>query len=138
MAWFNTWQARLDGFPQPLLQLLMRFSIFWVFWRSGNLKAANIDQAIGLFRDEYKLPILPPEIAAYLGTTVELAAPCFILAGLLTRLATLPLIAMTLTIQFLVYPTDYPSHVLWFAILVFVLTRGPGPYSLDALLFRKR
>ncbi len=138
MALFDTWRARLDGFPQPLLQLLMRVSIFWVFWRSGNLKAANMGQAIGLFRDEYKLPILPAEVAAHMATAVELGAPCLILAGLFTRLATLPLIAMTLTIQFLVYPVDYPTHLLWFAILVFILTRGPGPYSLDALLFRKR
>jgi putative oxidoreductase len=138
MELFNTWRARLDAFPQSLLQLLMRISIFWVFWRSGNLKAANMEMAIGLFRDEYKLPILPPGMAAYMATAIELGAPCLILVGLFTRLATLPLIAMTLTIQFLVYPVDYPSHLLWFAILVFILTRGPGPYSLDALLFRKR
>jgi len=138
MSFSYTWRDRLDAFPQSLLQLLMRFSIFWVFWRSGNLKAANLEQAAGLFREEYKLPILTPEIAAYLATVVELGAPCLILVGLFTRLATLPLIAMTLTIQFLVYPTDYPSHLLWFAILVFILVRGPGPYSLDALLFRKR
>lgn len=137
-AFFDGWRARLDAFPQPALQLLMRFSIFWVFWRSGWLKADNIEQAIGLFREEYKLPILPPEIAAYLGTTVELAAPCLILAGLFTRLAALSLIGLTLTIQFLVYWNDYPSHLLWLAILTFILTRGPGPYSLDALFFRNR
>src|SRR5712664_1662386 len=134
MSFSYTWRDRLDAFPQSLLQLLMRFSIFWVFWRSGNLKAANLEQAAGLFREEYKLPILTPEIAAYLATVVELGAPCLILVGLFTRLATLPLIAMTITIQFLVYWTDYPSHLLWFSILV----RGPGPISLDALIFRKR
>lgn len=138
MAMFDVWRARLDAFPQSLLQLLMRFSIFWVFWRSGNLKAVNMEQAIGLFRDEYRLPLLSPTIAAWLATAIELGAPCLILAGLFTRAATLPLIGMTLVIQFLVYWTDYPSHLLWFAILVFILTRGPGPYSLDALLFRKR
>ena len=137
-AFLDRWRARLDAFPQPALQLLMRFSIFWVFWRSGLLKVANMEQAIGLFREEYMLPVLPPEIAAYLGTAVELAAPCLILAGLFTRLAALSLIGLTLTIQFLVYWNDYPSHLLWLAILVFILTRGPGPYSLDALLFRKR
>ena len=137
-TFLDTWRGRLDAFPQSLLQLLMRFSIFWVFWRSGMLKAANMEQAIELFRDEYKLPILPPEIAAYLGTAVELGAPCLILLGLFTRLAALPLIGLTLTIQFLVYWNDYPSHLLWLAILAFILTRGPGPYSLDALLFRNR
>lgn len=131
-------RARLDAFPQSALQLLMRFSIFWVFWRSGMLKVANMEQAVMLFREEYMLPILPPDIAAYLGTAVELVAPCLILAGLFTRLAAVSLIGLTLTIQFLVYWNDYPSHLLWLAILVFILTRGPGPISLDALLFRER
>ncbi|MBX9947047.1 MAG: DoxX family protein [Reyranella sp.] len=135
-AFLETWRARLDAFPQPALQLLMRFSIFWVFWRSGLLKAGNMEQAVTLFREEYMLPLLPPEIAAYLGTAVELAAPCLILVGLFTRLAALSLIGLTLTIQFLVYWNDYPSHLLWLAILVFLLTRGPGPFSLDALLFK--
>ena len=138
MALLDTWRARLDAFPQSALQLLMRFSILWVFWRSGLLKAANMEQAVTLFREEYMLPILPPEIAAWLGTAVELAAPCLILVGLFTRLAALALIGLTLTIQFLVYWNDYPSHLLWLAILVFILTRGPGPYSLDALLFKGR
>jgi putative oxidoreductase len=84
------------------------------------------------------LPFLSPEIAACLATAVELCAPCLILVGLLTRLATLPLMAMTITIQFLVYWTEYPSHLLWLAILVFILVRGLGPLSLDALIFRKR
>ena len=91
-AFIDTWRARLDSFPQPLLQLLMRFSIFWVFWRSGNLKADNLEQAIVLFREEYKLPLVPPELAACLATATELGAPCLILVGLFTRLATLPLI----------------------------------------------
>ncbi len=138
MALVDTWRVRLDAFPQSVLQLLMRFSIFWVFWRSGLLKAGNMEQAVTLFREEYKLPILSPETAAYLGTAVELAAPCLILVGLFTRLAALSLIGLTLTIQFLVYWNDYPSHLLWLAILVFILTRGPGPYSLDALLFKGR
>jgi len=137
-AFIDTWRTRLDAFPQAWLQLLMRFSIFWVFWRSGSLKAANLEQAIGLFREEYRLPLLSPQVAAWLATAVELGAPCLILVGLFTRLATLPLIVLTITIQFLVYWADYPSHLLWFAILVFILTRGPGPYSLDALMFRKR
>lgn len=124
----------LNVFPQSLLQLLMRVAIVPVFWRSGWGKAENMEQAISLFRDEYQLPILPPGLAAYLGTAVELAAPALILAGLATRLATLPLIVLTLTIQFMVYPVSYPDHLLWFAILVFILARGPGPISIDALL----
>jgi putative oxidoreductase len=137
MTYIDTWRTRLEAFPQSWLQLLMRFSVFWVFWRSGTLKASNMEQAIGLFREEYKLPLLPPEVAAYLATAVEIVAPVLILIGLFTRLASLALIAMTLVIQFLVYWNDYPSHLLWLAILVFILVRGPGPWSLDALLFRR-
>jgi putative oxidoreductase len=137
-AFLDNLRGRLDAFPQPALQLLMRFSIFWVFWRSGMLKAANMEQAVMLFREEYMLPILPPDVAAYLGTAVELAAPCLILVVLFTRLAALSLIGLTLTIQFLVYWNDYPSHLLWLAILVFILTRGPGPFSLDALIVKGR
>jgi putative oxidoreductase len=133
------------------LHLLMRFSIFWVFWRSGMLKAANMEQAVGLFRDEYlttqdkepipvflqtlfAVPSWPAELMAWAATIVELGAPALILAGLATRLACLPLIGMTLFIQFFIYWKDYPSHLLWLAILVFILVRGPGPVSLDALV----
>jgi putative oxidoreductase len=123
-AFIDAWRARLEAFPQPLLQFVMRFSIFWVFWRSGSLKANNLEQAIVLFREEHRLPLLSPEIAACLATAVELCAPCLILVGLCTRLATLALMAMTITIQFLVYSTEYPSHLLWLAILLFILVRA--------------
>ncbi|MCW5747589.1 MAG: DoxX family protein [Alphaproteobacteria bacterium] len=142
---------RLEAFPQWVLQALMRVAIFWIFWRSGMLKAANMEQTVSLFRDEYltaegKEPIpaflqnllavssWPAEAMAWLATAVELGAPVFILVGLATRLAALPLIGMTLFIQFFVYWRDYPSHLLWLAILVFIVVRGPGPASLDALL----
>lgn len=138
MRLIDDMRARLDAFPQGLLQLAMRFSIFWVFWRAGTLKLASMDQALVLFREEYKVPMLSPTVALWLATVVEIGAPCLILAGLFTRLATLPLIALTLVIQLFVYWNDYPSHLPWLAILLFILVRGPGPWSLDALLFRQR
>ncbi len=142
---------RLDAFPQPLLQLAMRVGIFFVFWRSGMLKAANMEQAAGLFRDEYfsvqdkepvpvffqellRIPQWPAEASAWLATSVELGAPALILAGLATRLSALALIGMTLFIQFCIYWRDYPSHLLWLSILLFILVRGPGPWSLDRIL----
>lgn len=131
-------RARLEAFPLPLLQLAMRLAIVWVFWRSGQIKLANMEIATGMFRDEYKVPLLPPEVAAWLATGIELAAPALILVGLATRLATLPLVGLAVVIQLFVYPVDYPTHLPWLAILLFILVRGPGPYSLDALLFRQR
>lgn len=128
-------QARLErALPLSLLQLLMRIAVGGVFFRSGLLKIESWDFAVLLFRDEYKLPLLPPELAAQLGTAVELAAPLFLFAGLLTRLATLPLLAMTLVIQVLVYPDAWNEHLLWAVPLLFLLTRGPGAWSLDRLL----
>jgi len=128
-------QARLESAaPLSVLQLLMRIAVGGVFFRSGLLKIESWDLAVLLFRDEYDLPLLPPELAATLGTAVELAAPLFLFAGLLTRLATLPLLAMTLVIQTLVYPQAWNEHLLWTVPLLFLLTRGPGALSLDRLL----
>lgn len=151
MAGLLALRDRLEAFPQWALQALMRFAIFWVFWRSGMLKAANMDQAVSLFRDEYltvqdkepipaflqnlfAVPSWPAEPMAWVATAVELGAPALILVGLATRLAALPLIGMTLFIQFFIYWKDYPSHLLWLAILIFIVVRGPGPLSLDALV----
>ncbi|HJQ55464.1 MAG TPA: DoxX family protein [Vineibacter sp.] len=151
MAALLALRDRLDAFPQWALQLLMRFAIFWVFWRSGLLKAGSMDQTVALFRDEYLtvqdkepvpaflqalfgVPSWPVEAMAWTATVVELSAPALILVGLATRLASLSLIGMTLFIQFFIYWKDYPSHLLWLAILVFILVRGPGPLSLDAVV----
>ena len=138
----TSWRLRLravqawleSAAPLPVLQLLMRVAVGGVFFRSGLLKIESWDLAVLLFPDEYDLPLLPPELAATLGTAVELAAPLFLFAGLLTRLATLPLLAMTLVIQTLVYPLAWNEHLLWTVPLLFLLTRGPGALSLDRLL----
>lgn len=128
-------QARLEAaLPLSVLQLLMRIAVGGVFFRSGLLKIESWDLAVLLFRDEYRLPLLSPELAAALGTAVELGAPLLLFAGLLTRLATLPLLAMTLVIQTLVYPQAWNEHLLWAVPLLFLLTRGPGALSLDRLI----
>jgi putative oxidoreductase len=148
---YRTLAARLDAFPQPLLQLAMRGGIFFIFWRAGMLKAVNMQQAVALFRDEYlsaqdKEPVplffqellrmadWPAEAMAWMATSVELGGPALILAGLGTRFAAALLFGMTLFIQFCVYWRDYPSHLLWLSILLFLLVRGPGPWSLDRAL----
>ena len=85
-------EAVLDGlgrFPVAILQFLLRFSIAAVFWHSGMTKIASWDTTIALFRDEYMVPILPPELAASLAATVELTCPLLLVLGLATRLATL-------------------------------------------------
>jgi putative oxidoreductase len=125
--------------PYGAVALLARASIATIFWRAASTKLANFDLTIALFEDEYlrNLPFLPAAPMAYLATAVELAMPALILAGLLTRLATLPLIGMAIFIQLFVYPASWPDHLIWIALLAMLLARGPGAISLDALLARQ-
>jgi putative oxidoreductase len=125
--------------PHSAVALLARASIATIFWRAATTKTANFDLTIALFQDEYlrNLPFLPAAPMAYLATAVEFSMPALILAGLATRLATLPLIGMALFIQVFVYPMSWPDHLIWIALLGFLLARGPGAISLDALLARQ-
>lgn len=129
--------AELERVPQSIFLFLFRLSIGVVFWNSGLTKIASWQITVVLFRDEYNVPFLPPEVAAMLATAMELSCPILLLLGLATRLATLPLIGMTLVIQLFVYPESWTVHLMWMSILLFVLTRGPGAWSLDHVIARK-
>lgn len=126
--------ALLERFPMAVLQLLFRISIAAVFWNSGLTKIASWQSTVVLFRDEYHVPLLPPEIAATLAATVELTCPVLLVLGLATRLATLPMLGMTFVIEAFVYPEDWIEHLTWASLLLFILTRGAGPISLDRWL----
>ena len=126
--------ALLERFPMAVLQLLFRLSIAAVFWNSGLTKIASWQSTIVLFRDEYRVPALPPEIAASLAAAVELTCPVLLVLGLMTRLATLPMLGMTFVIEAFVYPEDWVEHLIWASLLLFILTRGPGPIALDRWL----
>ena len=121
-------------FPLSLIEFGMRLAVGATFFRSGMNKVESFDTAITLFREEYRLPLLPPELAAYLGTAVELGAPVLLVLGLFARLGAAALLAMTLVIQFLVYPANWPEHLMWASILAYVLSRGPGALSIDRLI----
>lgn len=121
-------------FPLSVLELGMRVAVGATFFRSGMNKFESFDTAVELFREEYRLPLLPPETAAYLGTAVELSAPVLLVLGLFARLGAAALLVMTLTIQFLVYPGNWPEHLMWASILAYILTRGPGPLSVDRII----
>ncbi|HEX6840774.1 MAG TPA: DoxX family protein [Stellaceae bacterium] len=126
--------ALLERFPMAVLQLLFRISIAAVFWNSGLTKIASWQSTVVLFRDEYHVPLLPPEIVATLAATVELTCPVLLVLGLATRLATLPMLGMTFVIEAFVYPEDWIEHLTWASLLLFILTRGAGPISLDRWL----
>lgn len=120
---------------QSVWLLLIRLWMANVFWVSGVQKISNWDTTILLFTDEHPVPLLPPEIAAVFGTTFELCCPVLLTIGLGSRLATLPLIAMTLVIQFTYL--DHITHYYWLLLLVAILCFGPGKFSIDHWVARK-
>ena len=137
--------TQLARIPHSLIALLARFSIAAVFWQSGQTKVEWTSggprlspNAVDLFRDEYRLPLLAPDVAALLAATAEHVLPVLLLVGLATRLSALGLLAMTLVIQFLVYPGAYPTHGTWAALLLWLAALGPGRLSLDHWLATRR
>ena len=144
----------LGAIPDSLIAALGRFSIAAVFWKSGQTKVQGFaidivsgeftlgmprlsDSVVELFHSEYKLPLVPPELAAPLAAFAEHLFPLLILIGLATRFSALALLVMTLTIQLLVYPDAYPTHGVWAAVLLFLVARGPGVLSLDHWIARR-
>jgi len=127
-------RSLLGRVPLSVHQLLFRLAVAGVFLRAGLQKARGWETTVALFSDEYKLPGFPPEIAAVMATCVELGCSSLLILGLATRLATLPLLGMIMTIQLFVYPQAWPEHLVWSSILVFLLTRGPGAISLDRII----
>ena len=113
----------------PLAQLLVRVWMAKIFFLSGLTKARDFDNAILLFEYEYQTPLLSPELAASLAIAAELMSPVLIVAGLATRLAVVPLIVMTLVIQFTYL--EHIDHLYWLALFGLILLYGPGPIALD-------
>ncbi len=124
----------LGRFPIAIVQCMFRLAVASVFLKAGLNKIASWELTVQLFADEYKVPVLAPEIAARMATTLEIGCSLLLIAGLATRLATLPLLGMIMTIQLFVYPNAYAEHLTWASILIFLLTRGAGPWSLDRLV----
>jgi putative oxidoreductase len=121
-----------------LLALAARFAIAGIFFLSGRTKVEGwltvSDTAIALFADEYKVPLLPPALAAHLATYAEHLFPILLVLGLFTRLSALALLGMTVVIQFFVYPDAWPTHLSWAALLLYLAGRGAGAVSLDRML----
>lgn len=133
----NTYNKFIEILNQlsPLMILVLRLWIAHIFLTSGMVKIDDFDNTIALFRDEYKTPFLSPEIAAFLGTFFELVCPILLTFGLATRLATLPLLAMTAVIQFTYDQND--QHIYWAMLLGTILVSGAGKISLDYFISKK-
>ena len=129
-----------DSIPHWFLALIARISIAAVFWQSGRTKVDGLTikpQTFALFEHEYNVPLLPPELAAYLATIAEHVFPILLVIGLASRLSALALLGMTAVIQIFVYPLAWPTHLLWAAALLYVIARGPGPVALDHPIRKK-
>ncbi|HEX4598002.1 MAG TPA: DoxX family protein [Burkholderiaceae bacterium] len=127
----------LDRVPYSVLAVPLRLAVATVFWNSAMTKLDDWNAALSLFSDEYKLPLLAPQIAATIAVSIELSTPVLLVLGLATRLAALVLLGMTLVIEVFVYPLAWPTHIQWAAMLLVLLCRGAGAASLDRLLLRK-
>lgn len=128
--------AQLNRIPYSALALVARAAAFSVFWRAGTQKLDDWQATLGLFANDYHVPVLPPTIAAYMACSLELGCSTLILLGLGTRVAALLLLGMVSVIQIFVYPTAWPDHIQWLAFMIFLIARGAGAFSLDALIGR--
>jgi putative oxidoreductase len=92
------------------------------------------ENAVTLFQEEYKVPLLAPEFAAHLAAYAEHLLPLLLFLGLATRLSALGLLGMTAVIQVFVYPDAWPTHLTWAVALLYLAGRGAGPLSVDRAL----
>jgi putative oxidoreductase len=136
--------ARFAGFVdnlQPLFALAVRLYVAHVFFASGLVKLSNWNSTLALFENEYHVPLLSPQLAAWLGTGAEIGLPILLTLGLGTRFAAIALFFFNI-----VAATSYPDlsdagikdHVLWGALILVTFVYGPGKYALDRWLERRQ
>lgn len=138
-----------------LIAIIARIGLAATFWLSGQTKIEGFqidlfaerplqlgvphltDGVVVLFRDEYRLPFLDPELAATMAAAAEHVLPLLLILGLATRLSALGLLTMTMVIQIFVYPDAWPVHALWISAQLYLLVYGAGSVSLDRLISRR-
>ena len=127
----------LESVPYSVLALPLRFSVAWIFWNAAQVKLINWQRTLELFTDEYRVPLLPPGLAASMALSIEIACPILLVLGLFTRGAVLVLLGMTAVIQTFVYPDAWPTHLQWTAMMLVLLCRGAGSVAVDHYLRRR-
>lgn len=124
-----------------MLSLIARVSIAAVFFLSGRTKVEGLltvtDSTYALFAEEYRLPLIPSDIAAHLATYSEHLFPILLVLGLGARFAALALLGMTVVIEVFVYPLGWPTHLLWATVLLYIIKFGAGPIGFDHWLGRR-
>jgi len=138
-AVWNSLADKVDALvTHSFLAAAARLGIGAVFFLSGRTKVDGFltvnESAYTLFREDYKVPLLPPEFAAHLAAYAEHLLPLLLVLGLATRLSALGLLGMTAVIQIFVYPDAWPTHLTWAVALLYLAGRGAGALSLDRTL----
>jgi putative oxidoreductase len=129
------WLSRM--LPEALLLLIARFGIAAVFFQSGRTKVEGLltikQSTYDLFASDYALPLIPSDLAARMATGAEHLFPVLLVLGLFTRASALALFGMTTVIEVFVYPDAWPTHLSWAGLLLPLIARGGGRWSLDRL-----
>ena len=130
----------LETYLAPVLDFAVRFWLARVFFMSGLTKIQSWDSTLSLFENEYSVPFLPPELAAYMGTFTELFFPVLLVLGLGTRFAAGVLFVFNI-IAVLSYPdlgeVGLKDHQYWGLLLLFPLLHGPGKIAIDHFIRRR-
>jgi putative oxidoreductase len=140
LAQLNAALARWLDKLQPLALLAARLYVTDVFWRSGWLKLTSWPSTLDLFREEYHVPLLPPDVAAVAGTFGELFFPALLVLGLCGRVGALgtffvnamAVISYSNVLLAEGYEAALGNHILWGALLLGLIVFGPGRISIDA------
>ncbi len=136
----RTGRSLAERIPYSAIALLSRIAVAQVFWRSAQTKVSGFhirEETFVLFREEYKVPLLPPDVAAYLSTIGEHVFSVLLIVGLASRLSAFGLFFMTMVIQLFVFPDGWPEHILWISLLALIFARGSGAISLDHVLWTR-
>jgi len=125
---------------QPIFSLAVRLYVARVFFASGLIKIMSWNSTLALFANEFHVPLLPPTVAAYLGTAAELGLPVLLALGIGTRFAAVALFVFNI-VAVVSYPdlsdAGLKDHMLWGALMLVTFFYGPGKISVDYLLQRR-
>lgn len=128
---YQSYASFAEKYLSSILLLAIRVWVGLIFYKSGETKFANIESAVMLFTYEYELPFISAQFAAISATIVELGCGALIIVGFWSRITVIPLIVMTLVIQFLVFPNQ--EHFYWLFLLSTLAIYGGGALSVDGI-----
>jgi putative oxidoreductase len=141
----SRFDAALTAWGGSLLSLALRLFVGWQFFKAGMVKVGDWSATLALFHNEYKVPLLPPDLAAYMGATGELVLPLLLWLGIVSRPAALALFLVNL-MAVISYPQLFAfecpaainDHFYWGVLLLVLAAFGPGRFSLDGWLNAKQ